>query len=126
MCLPVNSQTIDLGFRPRPWQLQALAALKRFSVLIVHRRGGKTLAAVMKLIDAALRCSKLRGQYAYIAPELKQAKGLAWDYLKHYALKIPGATHNESELWVKFPNDARIRLYGADARTACAAFTSMA
>lgn len=108
-------QHVDLGFRPRPWQITALAALKRFSVLIVHRRGGKTLAAVMKLIDAALKCQKERGQYAYIAPELKQAKGLAWDYLKHYALKIPGATHNESELWVKLPNGARIRLYGADA-----------
>ena len=111
----MNNVTVDLGFRPRPWQSQALAALKRFSVLSVHRRGGKTLAAVMKLIDAALRCSKDRGQYAYIAPELKQAKGLAWDYLKHYALKVPGATHNESELWVRMPNGARIRLYGADA-----------
>jgi hypothetical protein len=111
----VNSQTVDLGFRPRPWQTIALSSLKRFSVLIVHRRGGKTLAAVMKLIDAALRCQKIRGQYAYIAPELKQAKGLAWDYLKHYALKVPGSSHNESELWVKFPNGARIRLYGADA-----------
>jgi hypothetical protein len=108
-------QVVDLGFRARPWQFEALAALKRFSVLIVHRRGGKTLAAVLKLIDAALRCDKPRGQYAYIAPELKQAKGLAWDYLKHYSLKVPGATHNESELWVQLPNRARIRLYGADA-----------
>lgn len=111
----MTAVTVDLGFTPRPWQVTALSALKRFSVLIVHRRGGKTLAAVLKLIDAALRCDKPRGQYAYIAPELKQAKGLAWDYLKHYALKIPNARHNESELWVELPNGARIRLYGADA-----------
>lgn len=111
----MNSVVVDLGFKPRPWQVKALSLLKRFSVLIVHRRGGKTLAAVLKLIDAALKCQKPRGQYAYIAPELKQAKGLAWDYLKHYALKIPGTRHNESELWVELPNGARIRLYGADA-----------
>jgi hypothetical protein len=69
----------------------------------------------MKLIDAALRCQLPRGRYAYIAPELKQAKGVAWDYIKHYVLKIPGATVNESETWVGLPNGARIRIYGADA-----------
>ncbi len=89
-------------------------ALKRFSVLIVHRRGGKTLAAVMRLIDSALKNTLPRARYAYIAPELKQAKAVAWDYLRHYALKMPRSTVNESELWVQLPNGARIRIYGAD------------
>lgn len=106
--------TVNLGFTARPWQWLALSSLKRFSVLIVHRRGGKTLAAVMRLIDSALRCSQSRPRYAYIAPELKQAKGLSWDYLKSYALKIPNSRINESELWVELPNAARIRIYGAD------------
>lgn len=109
------SVTVDLGFKPRPWQAKSLAALKRFSVLIVHRRGGKTIGAVLKLIDAGLKCPLPRGQYAYIAPELKQAKGVAWDYLKHYALKIPGCRANESELWIELPNGSRIQLFGADA-----------
>ena len=106
--------TVDLGFRARPWQFEALKSLKRFSVLIVHRRGGKTLAAVMKLIDAALKNPLPRARYAYIAPELKQAKAVAWDYLRHYALKLPRSSVNESELWVQLPNGARIRIYGAD------------
>ncbi len=110
----MTPDVVDLGFRPRPWQVECLESLKRFSVVVVHRRGGKTVQAIVKLIDAALRCKLDRPRYAYIAPELKQAKGVAWDYLRHYALKIPGARANESELWVELPNGARIRLYGAD------------
>lgn len=110
----MEHRTIDLGFRPRPWQLKALSSLKRFSVLIVHRRGGKTLGAVMKLIDAALRCTRQMGRYAFIAPELKQAKTAAWDYIKHYALKVPGTKVDSQELYVEFPNGARVRIFGAD------------
>lgn len=113
-----NEITIDLGFQCRPWQLQCLRLLKRFNVIVVHRRGGKTRLAVQKLIDAALKLKLERGRYAYIAPELKQAKAVAWDYLKHYAAKIPGHQINESETWVELPNEggsrSRIRIYGAD------------
>lgn len=113
-----NEIVIDLGFKPRPWQLKCLAALKRFAVIVVHRRGGKTRLAVQKLIDAALKLKLERGRYAYIAPELKQAKAVAWDYLKHYAAKIPGHQINESETWIELPNEggsrSRIRIYGAD------------
>lgn len=87
---------------------------KRFGVEVVHRRGGKTVKAVMLLIDRALRFRGERARFGYLAPQLKQAKGIAWDYLKHYALKVPGTQHNESELWVEFPNGARVRLFGAD------------
>jgi hypothetical protein len=110
----VREEIVDLGFRARPWQVQALASLKRFSVLIVHRGGGKTLAAVMKLIDAALRCKDPAARYAYVAPELKQAKTAAWTYLCQYARKLPQHLINESELWVQLPNGARIRIFGAD------------
>jgi hypothetical protein len=107
---------IDLGFRPRPWQAEALRSLQRFSVVVVHRRGGKTVMAILKLIDAALRAGSERPRFAYIAPELKQAKRAAWDYLRSYASKIPETRVNESELWVEFAhNQARIGIYGADA-----------
>lgn len=108
------SQVIDLGYRPRQWQREVHARLKRFSVLVVHRRGGKTVLAIMALIDAAIRTNKTRARFGYVAPLLKQAKAVAWDYLKHYASKVPGCTINEGELWVQFPNGARIRIFGAD------------
>jgi hypothetical protein len=108
----VNEQIIDLGFRARPWQWEALSSLKRFSVLIVHRGGGKTLAAVMKLINSGLRIEN--GRFAYIAPELKQAKTAAWGYLCQYARKCPQHVVNETELWVQLPGGSRIRIFGAD------------
>lgn len=110
--------TIDLGFKPREWQKTCLTLLRRFAVIVVHRRGGKTRLAVQKLVDAALKLRRERGRFAYIAPELKQAKAVAWDYLKSIAIKIPGHQINESETWIELPNEggsrSRIRIYGAD------------
>lgn len=105
---------IDLGFRARAWQHRCFRSLKRFSVLVVHRRGGKTVLAILRLIDAALRLDRPMGRYGYIAPHLKQAKRISWKYLVDYSRKIPGTLINQSELWVEFPNGARIQVFGAD------------
>jgi hypothetical protein len=45
---------------------------------------------------------------------LKQAKSVAWDYLKHYTEPIPGVSYNETELRADLPNESRVRLFGAD------------
>lgn len=105
---------IDLGFRPRQWQAECYRQMRRFSVLVVHRRGGKTVMAVMRTIDAALRTQRKDARYAYIAPLFKQAKDVAWTYLTRYARMIPGSKVNESETWVELGNGARIRIYGSD------------
>lgn len=81
---------------------------------MAHRRAGKTVACIQKLVMKSLQSGKTRPRYAYIAPLLKQAKAVAWDYLRDYASKIPGAEINVSELRVDFPGGAQIRLYGAD------------
>ena len=104
----------NLGFTCRPWQERVFPALKKRSVLAVHRRAGKTVLAVMKLSDSALRNPQPKPRYAYIAPRLNQGKDIAWGYIKHYGLKVPRTKVNESELWVEFPNEARVRIYGAD------------
>jgi len=111
----MQTQVHDLGFRPRKWQDEVFRQLARFTILVIHRRAGKTVLALMKLIDSALKCNRPMGRFGYIAPELKQAKLIAWDYLKSYAHKVPGTLVNESETWVQFAhNGARIRLFGAD------------
>jgi len=107
-------QRIDTGYAPRPQQAAIHDSLKRFNVLVAHRRFGKTVLCVNALIDAALRCKKPEPRFAYIAPFFNQAKDIAWSYVKRYALPIPGVTPHESELRVDYPNGARIRLYGAD------------
>ena len=54
-------------------------------------------------------------RYAYIAPTYKQAKAIAFDYLKMFAGPIPGTTFNETELRCDLPNGARITLLSSEA-----------
>lgn len=110
--------TIDLRYRPRPWQKACHARTERFQVLALHRRAGKTELALMRLIDAALRFTLEQGLFFYVAPQLKQAKAITWSRLKRRIepLRVAGLVDvNEGELWVRFkPNGAMIRIYGAD------------
>lgn len=110
--------TIDLGYRPRQWQRECHMRRKRFTVLALHRRAGKTELALRQLLDSALRCTVELGLFFYVAPLLKQAKTIAWTRLKQITapLVMHGlAETNESELWVRLKtNGAVIRLYGAD------------
>lgn len=87
---------------------------KRWRIMVVHRRGGKTVASVNEMIRSALICQRPNPRTAYIAPLYKQAKDVAWSYAKEYGLSVPGAEANESELRIDFPNGGRFRLYGAD------------
>lgn len=106
--------TIDLGYRPRSIFVPFHKRTQRRSVLVVHRRAGKTVANLADLIDAALRCPLERPRYAYLAPLYKQAKAVAWDYLKAMTAPLPGRVAHEAELRVELPNGGRIQLYGAD------------
>lgn len=109
------TQKINTGYVPHVLQRYVHDNLKRFNVLVCHRRFGKTVLSVNALIDGAVSCDKERGRFAYVAPMRKQSKEVAWDLLKAYAHKIPGVSFNESELRADFAhNGARITLYGAD------------
>jgi hypothetical protein len=112
----VDATEIVIPYRPRPLQLQIHEQLEktRFGVVVCHRRFGKTVLAINQLIKGAATCSLERPRFGYIAPTLKQAKAVAWDYLKHYTDPIPGVSYNETELRADLPNEARVRLFGAD------------
>lgn len=58
--------------------------MKRFNVLNLHRRFGKTILCINHLIDKAFRCTRKNPQYAYIAPTYGSAKRVAWEYFKEY------------------------------------------
>ncbi|MBX6322604.1 MAG: hypothetical protein IRY94_12305 [Rhodospirillaceae bacterium] len=90
------------------------ARLKRFNVLVAHRRFGKTVFCINELIAKARVCPLPDPRYAYIAPFYRQAKAVAWDLLKRYTAGIEGAAWHETELRCDLPNGARITLYGAD------------
>lgn len=114
-----QAQRISLGYEPRHHQHILHNSLKRFNVIVAHRRLGKTHFAIMELIDQGLRNERKNPQYAYIAPTYGQAKRVAWEILKGYSSSIPGFESNESELRVDIPRPhkgdrVRIFLLGAE------------
>ena len=106
--------SVATGYEPRPLQARLHRSLKRFNVLVAHRRFGKTVFLINELIDRALRCDKPDPRYAYIGPAFTHAKDVAWEYLRRYTAAIPKTRLHETELRADLPNGARIRLYGAE------------
>lgn len=107
------SDAIVLKYQPRDCFIDFHNRPNRFAAMLCHRRAGKTVAAVNELTIRALRSQKHNPRYAYVAPFYSQAKSIAWQYLKDatrdFAVEI-----RESELSVRLPNGAVIRLFGAD------------
>lgn len=109
-------ELIRIPYRPRA-QLEAYhRRTQRFAKIVAHRRFGKTVGCINDKIRAALKNERQSPppRYSFVAPTYAQAKDIAWAYLKHYSGPIPGTQVSESELWIEYPNGARIRLYGAD------------
>jgi hypothetical protein len=111
-----DERRIVIPYVPRPIFVPFHNRKQRWSVEVDHRRCGKTVSRVNELIKSTMLCPLERPRFAYIAPLLKQAKGVAWDYLKHFSAPFReyGATFNEAELRVDYPNGGQVRLYGAD------------
>jgi len=106
---------VALLYQPRHQFVPFHTRSQRFACLVAHRRAGKTVACVNEAITRALYSRKPRPRYAYIGPLLKQAKKIAWEYLKEYSNGIQSKKPSESELHVRLSsNDAEIGIYGAD------------
>jgi phage terminase large subunit len=108
---------IVIPYSPRKIQnfLHQKCQKHRFNVIIVHRRGGKTVFAINHLIKSALINKRPYPRYAFISPYRLQGKSTAWDYLKQFSAAIPGVKFNESELRVDFDiNNSRIQIIGAE------------
>lgn len=116
---PPTTKTVDLGFRPRVWQYELAQALKtkRFGIVALHRQGGKSTVAELLLAERAIKAKGDLPMFAYIAPELRQARTTFWPRLKHRLAKLAaagGCTVSESELSITFKsNGAVIRCFGA-------------
>ncbi len=102
---------IDLSKALRDWQKDFLNTFKRFNVLVIHRRAGKTVATILLLIIKALQ---EKWDYWYIAPTYKQAKKIAWKMMEKFWGQIWGFTYNVSELTCTLPNGSTITLFGAE------------
>lgn len=114
----VKPKQVVISYIPRAPFKPYHARSVRQSILVAHRRAGKTVATVRDLERAALRCQLVRPRFAYIAPLYAQAKAVAWDYVKAGAAELKTAgvpvKINESELRVTYYNGAELKLYGGD------------
>lgn len=119
----MTTKRVILPYEPRPiWEQEIHPGLEshRFSVLVCHRRFGKTVGAVNHIIKQAVKSHKRAPQYAYIAPFQTQAIMVAWGFLKYYTSPIPGIKVNNSSHYVELPSrfpdspGARIYIMGAD------------
>lgn len=110
----MSNEPVELGYTPRPHFVDFHQRATRNSLMVCHRRMGKTVACVGDLIVRALHTKKRNARFGYVAPFRQQAKEIAWQYLKDMTNGIRKGNPRESELRVKFPNGAWITLYGAD------------
>ena len=109
-----RDNVFEVEIIPRSQFRTFLLSTTRWACLVCHRRAGKTVACVQKLIKAAIDFQGKDGRFAYIAPTYAQAKDVAWTYLKQFTADLPGMEIRESDLSVIFPDGTRIRLYGSD------------
>ena len=70
---------VIIPYHPRPLQLQLEQDLKRFSVLVAHRRFGKTVFCINHLMQKTLTAGHAAARGAYISPLFRQSKTIAWD-----------------------------------------------
>lgn len=107
-------RTLRLDLRVRPLLRPIVQPNTRFVAAVAHRRAGKTVGAVQSLLLDALNCPLEAPRLAYVAPTYKQAKRVAWDYLKSMAAPVLAKPPHESELRLDLVNGARIQLFGAE------------
>ncbi len=110
-------RTVRLDYRPRPHQREAHRRKRRETVLVWHRRAGKTTWCAAELVHEALRWRDAGRDvlFWYVAPKLKQARAILWAPLKRLVRPLLAAglaQIREAELAVVI-GDARIQLVGA-------------
>ena len=100
-------KAVHLPYVPRAAFLPFHNRSKRKTVIVAHRRAGKTYSVIQDLVARALNFQKrdrTTGQifkkpiFAYVCPYKGQAKKVAWEYLIDFTKDIPGIKKNETEL----------------------------
>lgn len=103
---------IEIDYEPRNWAMTLHDAVVRWIVLVIHRRAGKSTAALNHLQRDALENPNTT--YAYIAPTYKQAKRIIWKMAMNYAREIKGVKFNSAELLITYENGSQIMILGSD------------
>ena len=105
---------ITIPYKPRQLQKEIHESLKRFNVLVCHRRFGKTVLCINEMIKKCLQNELPNPRYYYISPTYSISKRNCWDYLKYYTDVLPDVQYHETELRCDLPNGGRIQLLGCE------------
>ena len=96
---------MDLNtYKPREVFLPLHNRNKRWSVVVAHRRCGKTVSVCADLVIGALENPLSNPKFAYLAPLRDQAKKVAWQYLKDLTKPFWSKKPNEAELKIEIDN----------------------
>ncbi len=108
-------------YEPRPGQreIHRLLDTHRFAVAVCHRQFGKTTAALVECVMAAVTTPRPYPRVAYIGPYRYWVKTVAWDALKRLLAPLPHVELNEADLraFTRAPDGSAawsIMLAGAD------------
>ena len=136
--MPATAEPLEvvIPYCPRNWAAPFHASFRRWAVLILHRRAGKTTgilnhhqraalddqweSARIRFLLPSITSKELsallaRRVYWHVMPSYHQAKMTgAWDLLQEIARGVPGAKPNQSEMLMTYPNGNKIQLIGAD------------
>jgi phage terminase large subunit len=69
-----DQKRVKIRYRPRDQFRPFHSRKQRWSVLVCHRRAGKTVATLNDLIRGAVNECKPEGRYAFIFPQRNQAR----------------------------------------------------
>ena len=105
------AQTIRAILRHHQWE--AYQELKRFNIIVSHRRWGKTYLAILWLLHEVWNEPRKNARGHYYASSYQAAKRIAWQYIKDFTQAFDGVQYNESELRVNWA-DKQIQLGSAE------------
>ncbi len=134
--IATESEIVTVPYKPRLWAKGLHQSFKRWAVLVIHRRGGKTTGilnhhqrAAMddrwesarlrhlmpSMTEADIKPLLNRRTYWHVMPSYHQAKLTgAWDILQEIARPIPGVKPNQADLSMTYPNGNKLQLVGAN------------
>ena len=113
------TDVVNTGYYPRPHQEWLHRKVKRFNVVVAHRRFGKTIFCLSDMLDSLIKNPRKNPQGAYLGPTFGSAKRVAWSYMKDMVRDFPGVEMKEGELKIIIPradtrDEVRIFMLGAE------------
>ena len=115
----MSKKEINIPYRPRPIQKWLHDNLKRYNIIVAHRRFGKSVFGGGELMDKAFANPLPNPTYAFISPTFAMAKRIIWTYMKDFLKDVPGVKFTENDLTITIPRGDRdvIKFYLLSAET---------